>query len=118
MSDDLTPATPPVDPTPAPANPARGETSVTIGDLTLTLRPSYGALTSAEGELGSLFKLVERAADGGIALAELVALFWHCLHDAPATLTRAAFAEGIVAAGLAKATPVLGHLIRQILGGR
>jgi hypothetical protein len=82
----------------------------------LVLRPSFAALVAAEGEVGPLFALVERAADGRLALAEMVALFWHCLVERP--MTRDAFAEAIAAGGLAAATPALKLLLGQILAGR
>lgn len=102
----------------APINPARGEASVRIAGVEIALRPTFQALVAAEGELGPLFALVERAADGGVALAEIVGLFWHCLRAPPAGLTRAAFAEAIVEAGLATAMPALRTLLGQIVAGR
>jgi len=102
----------------ASANPVRGEAAITVAGLTLTLRPTFAALVAAEAELGPLFALVERAAGGGLALAELAGLFWHTLHDRPAALTREAFSESLLAAGLAAATPALRVLLGQILGGR
>ena len=92
----------------------RGEAAI----LGLTLRPSFAALVAAEGELGPLFALVERAAEGRLGLGEMVGLFWHCLKDPPAGLTRDAFGESVAAAGLAAATPALKALIGQILAGR
>lgn len=100
------------------ANPARGEASVRVGGVDLVLRPSFAALVAAEQELGPLFALVERAAGGGLALGEMVALFWHCLRDRPEGLTRDAFGESVVAGGLARATPALRVLLGQILSGR
>jgi hypothetical protein len=44
-------------------------------------------------------------------------LLWHCLAD-PAGLVREDFAEAVVAAGLANATPALRALLAQILAGR
>lgn len=102
----------------ATANPARGEAGVRVAGERLVLRPSFAALVAAEGELGPLFALVERAAAGKLGLSELVALFWHCLSDAPAGLTREAFGEAVVAGGLAQATPPLRVLLGQILAGR
>ena len=61
-----------------PANPARGEAAIPVGGETLVLRPSFAALVAAEEELGALFALVERAAAGGLRLAEMAGLFWHC----------------------------------------
>jgi hypothetical protein len=100
------------------ANPARGEASIRAGGAELVLRPSFAALVAAEQELGPLFALVERAAGGGLALGEMVALFWHCLKDRPAGLTRDAFGEAVAAGGLANATPALRVLLAQILSGR
>lgn len=99
-------------------NPARGEASVTVKNAALMLRPTFAALVAAEEELGPLFALVERAADGRMKLSEMTALFWHCRHDAAPDLTRDAFCEAIAAAGLAAATPPLKILLGQILGGR
>lgn len=99
------------------ANPARGEAALDLGGERLALRPSFGALVAAEQELGPLFDLVERAADGKLSLADLVALFWHCLVDRDA-LSREALGEAIVAVGLAKVTPVLKAILQQILAGK
>lgn len=84
----------------------------------LVLRPTFAALVAAEQELGPLFALVDRAADGRLALAELVALFWHCRHEPPGTLTRDALGEAVTAGGLAAATPALRMLLTQLLAGR
>lgn len=84
----------------------------------LVLRPSFAALVAAEGELGPLFALVERAAEGRLSLGELAALFWHCLAERPAGLTREAFGEAMAAAGLSAAMPALGVLLKQIVAGR
>ena len=102
----------------AVANPVRGEVVLRVAGETLVLRPSFAALVAAEGELGPLFALVERAADGRLGLAEMVALFWHCLHDAPPAVTREALGEAVVAAGLSAVTPALKRLLEQILAGR
>lgn len=99
------------------ANAARGEASLTVGGEMLVLRPSFEALVAAEEELGPLFVLVERAASGGLKLAEMTALFWHCVRDRPAGLTRARIGDAVVEQGLAKATPVLKIVLMQILQG-
>jgi len=99
-------------------NGARGEAALELGGERLVLRPSFAALVAAEEELGPLFALVERAADGKLSLAEMAGLFWHCLVEPPAGLTRDALGEAIVAVGLAKLTPVLRGILAQILGGR
>lgn len=100
------------------ANPARGEASVRVHGETLVLRPSFAALVAAEQEIGPLFALIERAAEGKLTLDELVTLFWHCLRDRPDGLTRDTFGEAVAHGGLAAATPVLRVLLGQILGGR
>ena len=100
------------------ANALRGEAELRVGEARLVLRPSFAALVAAEGELGPLFALVERAADGRLALGEMVTLFWHCIAERPAALTREAVGEAVVAAGLAGATPALRLLLGQILQGR
>jgi hypothetical protein len=100
------------------ANPARGEAALRIAGEMLALRPSFAALVAAAQEVGPLFALVERAAEGRLGLSEMVALFWHCLRPRPEGLTRDAFAEGVAAGGLASATPALKVLIGQILAGR
>ena len=102
----------------AAANPVRGEAAVRVAGEMLVLRPTFAALVAAEQELGPLFDLVERAAAGRLGLAELVALFWHCRHGAPAALTREALGEAVVASGVSAATPALKVLLTQILAGR
>jgi hypothetical protein len=92
-------------------NPARGEAEI----AGICLRPSFAALVAAEEELGPLFALVDRAAEGQLRLAEMVALFWHC--HTGCQLTRDAFAERVAGAGLASATPALRVLLGQILKG-
>lgn len=102
----------------AVANAVRGEAAVRVNGESVVLRPSFQALVAAEAELGPLFALVERAADGRLGLGEMVALFWHCLRDAPAGLTRETLGEAVAAGGLAAATPALRLLLAQILAGR
>ena len=100
------------------ANGARGEAMVTIGGADIRLRPSFTALVAAEAELGPLFALVERAAAGGMTLAEMAGLLWHCADTVPAGMDRAGFSQGLVAGGLAAATPALRVLLGQVLAGR
>ena len=100
------------------ANSVRGEGSLRVGGEALVLRPSFAALVAAEGELGPLFALVERAAEGRLGIGEMVGLFWHCRRDAPEGVTRERLGEAVVEAGLAAVTPVLRGLLRQILAGR
>jgi|SRR4051812_45782947 len=100
------------------ANPARGEASFQVGDAALLLRPSFAALVAAEAELGPLFALVERAADGRLGISEMAALFFHCAAERPEAVTRERIGEAIAEGGLAKATPALRMLLTQILQGR
>lgn len=100
------------------ANPARGEASFTVGGAALLLRPSFAALVAAEEELGPLFALVERAAEGRLGIGEMASLFFHCAADRPNGVTRERIGQAIAEAGLAKATPALRLLLTQILQGR
>ncbi|MGQ0660224.1 GTA-gp10 family protein [Sphingosinicella sp.] len=81
----------------------------------MVLRPSFEALVAAEEELGPLFALVERAAEGRLTLAETAALFGHC---ADGRVPRERIGEALVEMGLAKAAPALRALLGQILHGR
>ncbi len=100
------------------ANAARGEATIYVKNAALMLRPTFAALVAAEEELGPLFAFIERAAEGRLKLTEIVALFWHCRHEAAPDLTRDEFGEAVAEAGLAAATPALKVLLGQILGGR
>jgi hypothetical protein len=100
------------------ANSLRGEAELRVGEQVHVLRPSFAALVAAEDELGPLFALVERAADGRLGLGELACLFWHLVQDRPEALTREAVGEAVVAQGLAAVTPALRVLLGQILQGR
>lgn len=100
------------------ANPMRGEAGFEVDGAALLLRPSFAALVAAEEELGPLFALVERAADGRLGIGEMASLFFHTAVDRPAELTRKRIGEAIVENGLAKATPALRVLLTQILQGR
>lgn len=96
----------------------RGEAELRVGEAVHVLRPSFAALVAAEGELGPLFALVERAADGRLGLGELASLFWHCVRDRPDGLTRETVGEAVLVQGLAAVTPALRMLLGQILSGR
>jgi len=97
------------------ANAARGEAAITVGGETLVLRPSFEALVAAEAELGSLFALVERAAEGRLTLAETAALFYHC---SGGRMPRETVGEALVDMGFTKAAPAVRMLLGQILQGR
>jgi hypothetical protein len=98
------------------ANPARGEAALVVGGEAVKLRPTFEALVAAEEELGPLIALVERAAAGGLKVAEIAGLFWHCAEPRQG-LTRERIGAAIVERGLAGATPALRMLLGQILNG-
>ena len=98
------------------ANPLRGEALLRIGATGHVLRPTFAALVAAEDELGPLPALVERAAGGQLRLAEIAALFWHCLADRE-HLTRDAVGAAVVAQGLAASAAPLRTILTQILKG-
>lgn len=100
-------------------NPVRGEAAILVGGEQLCLRPSFAALVAAEEELGPLFALVERAADGMLRLSEIAALFDHLsAAGRPDGIDRARIGEAVAAAGLAGVSPVLRIVLGEILKGR
>jgi hypothetical protein len=99
------------------ANPLRGEASLWVKGKEHVLRPCFSALVAAEEELGSLFALVERAAAGQLKLAELSALFWHCLAERE-EIAREDVAAAVVDTGLAACAKPLRTLLAQILHGK
>lgn len=100
------------------ANPYRGEAKLEVGGETLVLRPSFSALVAAEEELGSLFELVEQAAEGKLGLGRIAALFDHLSKPRPEAITRARIGEAIVERGLGGIAPTLRLVLGQILQGR
>jgi hypothetical protein len=97
-------------------NSLRGEAAIQIDGRDCVLRPTFSALVAAEEELGSLFALVERAGEGRLRLAELAALFWHCLAERDG-VTREQVGGAVAALGLAAASKPLRVLLQQILQG-
>ncbi|GAB4471824.1 gene transfer agent family protein [Erythrobacter tepidarius] len=100
----------------AAANPLRGEYDLVIAGQTHLLRPSFESLVLAEAELGSLFALVERAAQGVLTLAEIAALLWHCL-PAETRPERSIVGQAVVAMGLVNATRPVRAILAQVLQG-
>ena len=100
------------------ANAYRGEASLEVGGEILVLRPSFSALIAAEEELGSLFEIVERAAEGLLRLNQIVALFDHLSRGRPKAITRERIGEAVVEKGLAGIAPTLKLVLKQILQGR
>lgn len=99
------------------ANPLRGEASIVLGGKQFLLRPSFEALVAAEEELGSLFAMVDRAAQGNLRIAEIAALLWHCLpmQDRP---PRAAIGEAVLDLGMVEAARPMREIFTQVLKGR
>ena len=100
------------------ANAYRGEASLEVAGEKLLLRPSFGALVAAEEELGSLFEIVERAAEGQLRLQQIVVLFDHLSRGRAEGITRERIGEAVVEKGLAGVTPTLKVVLAQILQGR
>jgi len=99
-------------------NAYRGEASIEVAGERLLLRPSFGALVAAEEELGSLFAMVERAAEGLLKLSEIAALFDHLSRGRAPAITRERIGEAVIETGLARVTPTLKLVLTQILQGR
>lgn len=100
-----------------PANPLRGEASLTLGGIELVLRPSFEALVAAEAELGSLFAMVDRAAQGAMGIGEMAALLWHCLPP-EGRPSRDAVGEAVLTMGMIEAARPLRTILTQIIKGR
>lgn len=100
-----------------PANPLRGEASIELGGKCFVLRPSFEALVAAEEELGSLFAIIDRAAQGSLKISEIAGLVWHCLppQDRP---QRAAIGEAVLNLGMVEAAKPLRAIFTQVLKGR
>lgn len=94
------------------ANPLRGEVPLPLGDQLWCLRPSFARLVEAEAEAGSLFQLLDRAADGDIRLADAESLFWCCLDgERP---EREAFRESLSQAGMRAIVAPYRKLLAQL----
>ena len=100
----------------AAANPLRGEGTLAVAGVTYVLRPSFENLVLAEGELGSLFALVERAAGGALTLTEITTLLWHCL-PGDGRPDRLAVGQAVLAMGLVGATVPVRAVLAQVLQG-
>ncbi|WP_379923169.1 GTA-gp10 family protein [Erythrobacter sp. R86502] len=98
------------------ANALRGEGTLTVAGVSYVLRPSFENLVLAEAELGSLFALVERAAQGIMTLTEMTALLWHCF-PSEARPERIAVGQAVLAMGLVGATVPVRNVLAQVLQG-
>lgn len=95
----------------------RGEAGIELGGKYFVLRPSFEALVAAEEELGSLFAMLDRAAQGSLKIAEIAGLLWHCLppQDRP---PREAIGNAVLAIGMVEAAKPLRAVFMQVLKGR
>ena len=98
-------------------NSVRGEAGLVIAGRPRLLRPTFDALVQAEEELGPLLALVERTGEGQLRLAEIAALFWHCLAEREG-LTREDVGQALLAQGLAASAKPLRTLLGEILKGQ
>ncbi len=97
-------------------NPVRGETGLLLDGVERVVRATFERLVAAEGELGPLFALIERAVEGKLSLGEAAALLWHCLDGERPERER--FGELLIEAGLAAAMPAVRAVLVQVLKGR
>lgn len=97
------------------SNPLRGEVDLLLPGTSVRLRPSFSALVAAESELGSLARLLERAGEGDVRLADVAALFWHC---AQWEGERPAFEALLAEAGLGTLLPSYRRLLARIFAGQ
>lgn len=58
------------------ANEYRGEVSMKLGDLELTLRPSYEAIAEIENSLDRIPELLFRFTQGNVGVVDLVTIIW------------------------------------------
>lgn len=100
-----------------PANALRGEAQFQLGERDYRLRPSFENLVAAEGEIGSLFALVERASEGSLTLSEVSALIWHCL-DADPRPSREEVGQAVLKQGLIETTKPVRSILSQVLQGQ
>lgn len=99
------------------ANPHRGEAEIQIDGKVHKLRPSFEALVAAEQDVGSLFRLVERASEGALTLSEITDLLWHCLQveNRP---SREDVGKAVLTIGLVGATAPIRIILAQVLQGQ
>lgn len=100
------------------ANPERGEVALPLPTGTCVIRPTFSALVAAEGEVGSLFQLLERAGSGDVRLSDMGALFWHGLAGDGGWSDRLQFEKALLEVGLATLLPVYRQLLSGIFGSR
>lgn len=101
-----------------PANPMRGDVTLTLGGETRVLRPSFAALAALEADAGPILMLAEAAAAGQVRLAHLAAAFHHLMLCGDGERPSAdAVGEMILAEGMAPALRAYRCVLEQILTG-
>jgi hypothetical protein len=100
------------------ANPERGEVALLLRTGPYVVRPTFSALVAAEGEVGSLFQLLERAGAGDVRLTDMAALFWHGLAGDQRRGDRLQFEKELLDAGVATLVPAYRQLLSGIFGSR
>jgi hypothetical protein len=101
----------------AAVNTLRGEVALELGSGVIRLRPTFGALVRAEAEAGSLCRLLDRAADGDVRLADVSALLWACAEDGWAGGDRHTFEAALLEAGMGRLLPSYRTLLGQLFSG-
>jgi hypothetical protein len=79
----------------------RGEVALSLPSGERVLRPTFAALVAAEGEIGSLLAVLDRAGAGDLRLGDLGPLFWHALVAETWEGDRAAFEAELLQVGVA-----------------
>jgi len=98
-----------------PANAVRGEVALVLDGRDRVLRPGFERLLAAEAELGSLVAMLDRVGGGDVRLAEVEALFWHCLEGERGE--RDGFRAMLVAAGVGALVAPYRALLTAIFAG-
>lgn len=97
------------------ANPLRGEVGLRLGGRETVLRPTFGALVSAEAEVGSLFQLMDRAGAGEVQFSDMAALMWHCRTSEQED--RETFEQHLLAEGLLRLMGPYRELLLAVFDG-
>jgi hypothetical protein len=111
----------------APANPHRGEISVTLGGADYVLRPTFEAMVAIEEQIGSLIDLAAQVESkaSGLTIKQLSVIVGECIkahgRETGNKLTAGTRAEVVAKmiyeTGLLKVYPVLGPLLTAMLTG-
>jgi hypothetical protein len=100
------------------ANPERGEVALSLRSGAVVLRPTFSALVAAEGEIGSLLSLLDRAGAGDLRLGDVGPLFWHAMSVEGRRIERGQFEAELLEIGLAALLVPYRQLLAAVFGGR